>query len=674
MMFRGHRALAVARKEVTDIVRDRRTIFMAVVFPLVLYPLLIIGLIQAAFVQEKRAEKTIAHVGLTGGEFAPGLRNSLAEAEGLEVIDDPGTVEGRLRSRPDVSIAVPFDFKATIAEGKTATIILTYDSADEGSIGASERVIGVVNKFARYILVTRLEDNGLDEDFVNPVQINRKDIATPRKRGAFQIGKILAFLLVILCMMGALYPALDAVAGEKERGTLETLLSIPATRLEILAGKYIGVFGMSVTSVVANFVSLSVTMLMVNNLIESTANGEMTIDFSVPMRAFLIFIPALLPLAALFSAVSLGVASFARSTREGQYYLGPLYAAVLPLTAVSVVPGVRLSYLTSFVPVLSMALFLKEGLLETLEAGPAVVAVGSTCVYAVIALKWAAGVFSREDVLFSSPSAEGTARVGGGAAQPAHALFVWAVSVILFFFVGSRLQLLQLEDGIGMLPVTLVIQVCFIVGPALVYALLWRLDWRKVFCLGRLDGRRGVSVALYVPAAVLLGVGAKAVQEYFIEAPTTSTEAAGAAFQQTSFYAFFIAVAVLPAVCEELLYRGFIYRSLAGRVKPVWAIALTAMLFSLAHLNFYEVLPLFVLGVVLVLAARSTGGLIGAMVVHFCHNSFSLVVLLEQERLAFLERYFEGPYAWAVIAGLLVTGGGMLFAAVRLSPGRGESN
>ncbi|MCD6404195.1 MAG: CPBP family intramembrane metalloprotease [Planctomycetes bacterium] len=669
-MFRGHRAWAVARKEIRDILRDRRTVFMAIVFPLILYPLLIIGLVQGTLTQESRARATKRIVAISGGENAPGLVKEIEANEALKVVSFNGKVANIPKVGAAVGLVIPKDFRETIEAGETAEVTLVYDSADQASQDAAGKLSETVLTFARGVLSMRLAYNGIEAEYINPVDIDRRDIATPRKRGAFRLGKMLAFLLVILCLTGALYPALDAISGEKERGTLETLLSIPATRLEILGGKYAAVFSMSVASVVSNFLSLSATMFMVNCLMKSASGGKSPIDFSVPMTAFIIFVPALLPLAALFSAVSLAVAAFARSVREGQYYLAPLYAVVLPLTALAILPEMRLTYPAALVPVLSMALFLKDGLLETLSTGPALVAVASTCVYAALALKWAAGVFSREEVLFASPLSDTVPPAAVGLAKPSHALFVWAVSVILFFFFGLTLTK---KYGLGRPLVILMIYAGFVIGPALVYAARRRLDWRKVFPFERIGPRRAVSIALFVPAAILLGMAAHALQSSFLAPPPEMMKAV--AGQKVSLYALVLSIALVPAVCEELMYRGFIHQSFAARWRPIRAVVASAALFSIAHLNIYQLLPLFVLGVLLALVVRFSGGLLAAMIVHFCNNAFAVVMEAYKAKIAFLTKALDGPWAVVVVISMAVAGLALAAAAVRVARGaRRESD
>jgi len=665
-MLRRGKIAAVAAKEIRDILRDRRTLFLAVVFPLVLYPLLIVGLVQFTVARETMAGKKTFRLAVAGAENAPGLARRLAEAERLDVVKVKTQGEAPERTGAVVGVVVPEGFEEALAGGSTASVEVYYDSADQDSRDALDRVAGVINSYRSDVLEERLEAEGLESEFIKPVRIERKDLATPQQRGAFEFGKIVAFLLVVLCMMGALYPAIDAVCGEKERGTLETLLSIPATRFEILGGKYAAVLSMSLASVLANFVSLSLTMLALTRLLE-TAGAETALDLSVPPAALALFLPALVPLAAFFSAVCLGVAAFARSTREGQYYLGPLYAAVLPLAAVALSPAGELTWATAVVPVLSVALFLKAAMLGTLSAGPALLAVGLTCLYAWQALRWAGRVFSREEVLFAGPRAEGAVR-GRAGAPISHVLFVWVVSLILFFFAGARLAY---AFGPGRVWVSAVVNVAFVAAPPLVYAALWRLDWRRVFSLGRAGGWNAFSILLFTAAAVLLGMAAKAAARFLLGAPEGIVRPGR---ELEGGWELLISVALLPAICEELLYRGFIFRSLLSRVGAFWAVAVSALLFALAHQNPYELLPLFVLGVVLAAAARRSGGLLVPAAVHFLNNCVFVAAGLGRLEVPLLQRRFSGMTAVVLFAGLVVAGVLAALAGARLASRGGESD
>ncbi len=655
-MPRRHKVWVIARKEIKEILRDRRTLFMAIVFPLILYPLLIVGLIQATVVEAQHAERQKPLVVLAGSQSAPQFAKAFEDAENVRVSTFGGR---RLPADAAIGVVFPKDFASSVETGGTADVEVLYDSANQASIDALDKVMAVVEKYNGSLLDKRLAAEGLEPAFVHPVKVEQKDVATPRQRGVFKLGKILAFLLVTFCMMGALYPALDTVSGEKERGTLETLLSIPATRLEILAGKYVAVFGMSVASVAANFVSLSMTMFLVNNLLSNLSAGEAPIDFRVPTQAVFLLLPALLPLAAFFSAVSLGIAAYAKSTREGQYYLAPLYAASLPLTAVALVSSARLTWFTALVPITNVSLFLKDGLLGTLSVGPTALAIVATCAYAAMALKWATGVFGREEVLFGAPASEvGEPEPARGLPRSTSVVMAWAVSLILFFYVGS---VIARRYGALSLQTSLIINVGFILAPALAVCLLERVRWRKVFPMHWVR-RHWLPVALFIPAAICLNVVAGVVQQYIFKAPVAVVTAI--ARRPESFLTVAVTIALIPAVVEELFYRGFVFRSFAARMSAPSAIVMSAVLFAAAHINVYEALPLFTLGVVLAIVTRSTGTLVVPIIVHFANNFITLVIAKEFPTLG-----ADWGFAAQVVAFVVLAAGGvaLLWGGTRLA-------
>jgi len=658
-MPRWHKVAALARKEISDMIRDRRSVFMAIVFPLILYPLLIIGLIQGTVVEESRAQKAQPLVAVNGRGHAKELAKALYADKHIRVTEFDGT---QLPEGAVLGVIIPKGFDDAVARGETAAVKILYDSADQASLSSLDKVSDVIDSYGRDVLAERLFSKGLPASFVNPVKSDQVDTATPRKRGVFKLGKILAFLLVTFCMMGALYPALDTVAGEKERGTLETLLSIPATRLEILSGKYVAVFAMSVASVVSNFVSLSVTMLMVNNLMRSAVRTDMAIDFRVPTDAIFYIVPALLPLAAFFSAVSLGIAAFARSTREGQYYLAPLYVAALPLTSVALVSSVNLTYLTAIVPITSISLFLKDGLLGTLSFGPTVVALATTCIYAALALKWAASVFGREEVLFGAPTLEGEARGVRGVPTPGRALMVWAVTLILFFYMGTPLAA---RWGIFSVQTSFVINAGFIVGPALILAVIERLRLREVFPLAMPNPRQAATLALFIPAAIALSIAANVIQRLVIKSDTLL--GSPVLSQSGSFGVLAVSLALLPAICEELFYRGFLFKAFSARMAPVWAVILSALVFTTAHLNVFEVLPLLALGIVLALAMRATGTLLVPMAIHFANNFLFIYLAWYHPKMSFDWGFAASA---AALAGSIIVGVGLTWAGVRVAGAR----
>jgi sodium transport system permease protein len=201
-------------------------------------------------------------------------------------------------------------------------------------------------------------------------------------------------MLVMWSLAGALYPAIDLCAGEKERGTMETLLISPANRVEIVAGKFLAVWTLATVTAWWNLLWMGGGAVV----------GGRLLGLSLVGAGGLIWCAALtVPLAALFSALCLALGVYARSTKEGQYYLLPIFLGTMPLVLISLTPGLELTWRTSLIPVTGLCLLLQKLIFPPTEGPPwayfpPVLFSLATCI--ALALRWAVVQFHREDVLF----------------------------------------------------------------------------------------------------------------------------------------------------------------------------------------------------------------------------------------------------------------------------------
>ncbi|HLQ45431.1 MAG TPA: ABC transporter permease, partial [Planctomycetaceae bacterium] len=297
-----------------------------------------------------------------------------------------------------------------IAERHTADADLSYarptvvkNRADDKSVAAYKRVHEVLEAWEQEILRQRLSQAGLPQELPNPVGSAPLDVAADKQISANIWSKMFPALLVIMAVTGAFYPAVDVAAGEKERGTMETLLICPATRTEIVLGKFLTVMCFSMSTALLNLVSMGTTATVAGAM---STMSEMTLP-SAPALAWLLVL--LIPLSALFSALCLALATFARSSKEGQYYLTPLLMVSIGLTVFCLSPTVEIypvhqaSWFYSVIPVVGIALLLKTLLLNPDHAEALIFAVPvlvTSIGYSLLALWWAIEQFSSEGVLF----------------------------------------------------------------------------------------------------------------------------------------------------------------------------------------------------------------------------------------------------------------------------------
>ncbi|MBS0266943.1 MAG: ABC transporter permease, partial [Planctomycetes bacterium] len=279
-----------------------------------------------------------------------------------------------------------------------------YNKADEKSQFTYNRVADALDKWEAAILEDWLKLARIDQKIIRPVLAKPVDVALAEQVAASVWSKMFPTLLIIMAVTGAFYPAIDLVAGEKERGTMETLLICPATRAEIVLGKFFTVMVFSAATALLNLASLGLTGKQIATM-PATGTLSSTSGLSLPPLPALVWIFLLLvPLTALFSALCLALATLARSSKEGQYYLTPLLMVVLGLTIFCMSPTVDLSPQNSVVPVVGAALLLKGLLLSPTNPGGLYLYVGPVLItslaYSALALWWAIDQFQREEVLF----------------------------------------------------------------------------------------------------------------------------------------------------------------------------------------------------------------------------------------------------------------------------------
>jgi len=249
----------------------------------------------------------------------------------------------------------------------------------------------------------RLESRGVPVEVLKPFTIQRQNVAPPAKVAGSLLGGMLPYIIIILCMTGAMYPAIDLTAGEKERGTMETILCCPVGRTELVLGKFLMVLTASVGTVVLSLLSMGATFQFAKRVLAGSAPREVlqtvaTIDIGGLAGVFLM----LLPVAVMLSAALLMVGLFSKSFREAQSYCGPLMLVVIVPAIAGMLPGMELNASLAVVPLLNVSLVCKEMISGTWHWNYILLIFGSACLYATAALAAAVWMFHREEVLFRS--------------------------------------------------------------------------------------------------------------------------------------------------------------------------------------------------------------------------------------------------------------------------------
>ncbi len=431
-------------KELRETLRDRRTLLLTVGLPVLLYPLAILAFTRIAESGEDAIAAGRSAVAVWGTLPAP-VERVLGAADGLTLLpwagvadgvrdeilsgrltrvdasdDDRATTGPRRRAagtRPgreiepenavlaaareavasravEAVIVAWADAVPAVERGATATITVYYDSVRRESVVAQGRVAEALADARNAVIAERQRTRNLPDGFAQALTLERRNTARADRRSGQMLGALLPYILLTLSVLGGMYAAIDLTAGEKERGTMQTLLVAPIRPVEIVVAKFLAVWLLSMLSLVANLASLSLT---VSRLLPADATG---VGAGNLLLALVVLVPVTLTTSALF----LTIASFARDFRDGQTLLTPMYMAVVLPAAVVAMPTITLNAWTAFVPVVNVTLLIKALFLREASAELVFLTLISASVYAAVAIAAAVHVFHRETVLVGERS------------------------------------------------------------------------------------------------------------------------------------------------------------------------------------------------------------------------------------------------------------------------------
>lgn len=406
--MRWKQVWTVYGKELRDSLRDRRTLVSMIVFPAVLIPALTFGFASMSFKVFKKAEAEVVSVMILGAENGPALHKLfLASPKLREVPAAKDYVQQISNKQLRAAVEIPPAFETSLEKGDVARVkIYTYGGELKSGFAADE-LERVLREYRDDIIKHKLSDRGLPASLVRPFDFQRQNVAAPEKVGGNMFGGVIPYVLIMLCFVSAMYPAIDLTAGEKERGTMETILCSPVGRPELVLGKFFTVLTTSLCAVVASLLSMTLSGIGAAAMFSSKAAAAVKAGAAVSGTG-LMFNPLglvgvvimVIPIAVFFAAVLFTVALFAKNHKEAQTYISPLIIVIVLPSVAAMLPGVELNAKLALIPILNVSLVSKEMISGTFPWGMMALIFGSSCVYGLVALSLAVRMFNRESVLF----------------------------------------------------------------------------------------------------------------------------------------------------------------------------------------------------------------------------------------------------------------------------------
>ncbi len=624
-------------KEFRETLRDRRTIGTLLLMPILVYPLLSLTFQRLLLPTATDADGTISFQ--IAFESEADAERFNANMQAAYMLEDP---EQR-KTWPQFEVNLAEDLNRVVADG-SASLGIRYQALSDGAPG-------------RFILLFQPDPIGWQALAEVETRLNAVNIASLRRQlerqgrpaplpaesvrqvvqaqgGTSPLATLVPLILILMTITGAVYPAIDLTAGERERGTLETLIASPAPRLALLLAKYAAVVSVAVLTATVNLLAMTVTIYVAG--LGPLLFGESGLSLAAVVQVFAL----LILFAAFFAAILLSMTSVARSFKEAQAYLIPLMLVSIAPGLFSLMPGVELTPGLATIPLVNIVLLARDTFQGATTLGPTLIAVATTVLYSLAGIGLAARVFGGDAILYGSTRTWSDLWHRSPRAEPVVSASTASLTAALLFpaqfVLGGIAARLDAPMSTRLAAAALSTFVLFAGLPLLL--------------TGRHRAVRTTALRLALPpwtawpAAVLLGVSlwplAHEVYQLgvWLGLATIGDEQLELArkllvqWESVPLPLIVITLGVVPGLCEELFFRGMLFASWRSRLRPVATVVATALLFGLFHLVTPTVLaterllPSTFMGLILGWVSLRTGSVLPGMLIHVTHNSLLLVL------------------------------------------------
>lgn len=623
-LFAG--ALALYRMELRMLLRDTRAVILSVVVPLIFMPIVLGASSRIKETSEKQAAEKTHTYAVASGPLREQAKELLAQAAAARR-DRTNSVDNEelpivFQDEPDAPEAlrngsVDFYVEAVSDQNENAAIILElhYREDRPASSAAVDKTRDILLRHRRDIRHKALTDRGFRISRENIVPVLDADVSTLAERSGSKTGRYLTALVLLFMLVGGGSIAADSIAGEKERGTLETLLSAGAGRAAILTAKLMLILTATLTT----------TIIQVGNLYLFLGLGlaDASADLAVhitPGTALLLF-ALYLPLSLLVASSLLLTFGLAGSYKEAQIYFLPLTLIGPVLALAPALPGLDLRSVIALVPLVNISVAVREILLGEIDIPMIALAWTTTALAAAGIARFASRILSAERLLLSSDTdtvdpTDGDALFGKRVLRWFAAL--WAL-VVLGSIAGSSIGIFR----------SLVLGQLVFAGAAVVMLRRYKLSLPHALALRPVKPLVWPAVVIGAPCAALVALGLFQLVSPALPLSTESAEDLSKTLfpEGMPMWQLVLALAIMPPICEELLFRGALLHGLRRRLGPVGLCLVVGLVFGIFHLALFRLVTTSFLGIVITAVALMTGSVFPGILWHAINNAIPLVAM-----------------------------------------------
>jgi len=622
--------------EMRMLLRSRRTIITSVVLPLIMMPVMIMGSRFAQQQQASRIDQTTFEYAVTGpwSDEARRLIKRYKDAPEFKTlriheqtsVDPESALAGgklhfyiRTTSIEDADKYIAGNepvsgSQAALRPVGVPALQIVFRGNQEVARSGAERMLDMMRAARRNESYMIMLQRGFPSHPEGILAMTAENVATQSQVSGSTLGRFFTVVLVMWMVAAGSIAAMDIIAGEKERGTLETIITTAVGRNEIVTAKQLAICSVAL---VITFIQVLNALLYVKLRLISIPQS-FVIDLSMTHFAQLLVL--FIPLAAALSAALLIISAYAKTYKEAQLHFLPLYLGSLVPALAAVLPGLRSRSIVAFIPLANVSVAAREVLMGRPDPLMIFVTFVVMSLTAAALIRYSATLLAREDIVVSSQTDQ--ALLAGGESLFQRRVFQWfAVMWAVMFAIAANIPQLQtmraqlIFNELGV----------FLVG-SLLMVRQYRLDLREVLGIRRLRWPIWAAVLMAVPAAQVVALAFFRLVSTVIPTPDDLLREFARQMTQTSLplWQMYLLMAVLPAVCEELAFRGLLLHGIRNRFHPVVRCLLVGMVFGIFHYTLFRIAPTALLGVIITAIAMMTGSVLPGMLFHLANNSLSI--------------------------------------------------
>ena len=600
--------LSLLKKELLNIIRDKKSFIIMILLPLLLFPFMVgvMSITMASFTKVDQVIKFGVNYDVPD-DFSKFVED-YSENYKIKIIKDSTENLKKRFENEEIGIYVIHDQN---------DYILHYDENNTSTFANCSIVEGIYEDYREVYLSERLDEIGIDYEALKNTFKIKFEQESVTEMGSL-IPSIISMVLVMIISSVCFSVAIDVTTSEKEKGTLETLLSLPIKKSELITSKYITVFLLSSMAGFLTYISLFCTIFFASGTLSKLGVMSITISFKI----LIIYLISILLISLLFSGLLLSVTIFSKNLKEAQNSLYPLEIFV---TIVSMLPmfGIRTSMKLALIPFVNISLLFNSTLSSTIDFSFVILSFLSTIIYSIILVMILSKIYNQEDILFSSKALSYIKFKNGKSHSVCFsvmtslliALIVLVLSYYFsFMFINSSKYLL-----FAIMPLTILIVVS-------IASILVRLDVKNCFKINMFDWRKmHIFIMIYVSAYIIGNFILELLVKLF---PTILENYSqfGALLSVDNLGLSILTIALLPAIFEELLFRGVIFNAFNKKYGMYIAIIVSALLFGVYHMNWLQGINAFILGLALAYIYLKSNSLFVPILFHFINNLISVLM------------------------------------------------